>query len=152
MSAQEFNIRIEARNAKQQRVIAGILDGLQRDFPEVNVRIEPESKELVPEEVVLLVFVTVASEVLAAVVLGFLDKFWSHLKNKGISPVLSGMDSVQREAENYLLNIGIFDFKIIKREDRGLYVFFQFKSKAAVHHLYISRSDMKIIKYERVAR
>lgn len=150
MSAQEFNIRIEARDSKQQKDIASALDELRKDFPELNVRIEPESKELVPGEVVLIVFVTVVSEVLATVALKFLDKFWDRLRNKGISPILSSMDSVQREAEIYLLNMGIVDFETIKREDKGLYVFFVFKSKDASHHLYIASSDMKIIKYEKV--
>lgn len=150
MSAQEFNIRIEARDSNQQKDIANALAELRGDFPKLNVRIEPESKELVPGEVVLIVVVTVASEVLAAVVLRFLDRFCDRLKNKDISPILSSMDSVQREAENYLLNMGIVDYKIIRREDRGLYVFFMFKSKDASHHLYISRSDVRIIKYEKV--
>lgn len=150
MSAQEFNIRIGARDSRQQKDITSALDELQGDFPELNVRIEPESKELVPGEVVLIVFVTVASEVLATVVLRFLGKFWDHLRNKGISPILSSLDSVQRTAENYLLNIGTSDLEIIEREDRGLYVFFAFKSKDALHHLYVSRSDMRIIKYKKV--
>jgi len=150
MPAQVFNIKVEARNSKQQKDIANVMDELQEEFPELNVKIEPESRELVPGEVVLIVFVTVASEVLAVAVLRFLDKFWKRLKNRGVSPVLLNVDSVQREAESYLLGLGIADFKLIKREDRGLYVFFLFESKGESHHLYISRSDKRIIKYERV--
>lgn len=150
MSAQQFNIRIEARDSKQQKDVANALDELRGDFPELKVRIEPESKELVPGEVVLIVVVTVASEVLAAVVLGFLDKFWNRLRNKGISPILSSLDSVQRTAEGYLLNMGITDYKIIRIENKGLYILFVFKAKDASHRVYISRSDMQIIRYERV--
>ena len=150
MFPREFNIRVEARDPNQQKDIAKALEELQRDFSELNVRIEAESKELVPGEVMLTISVAVASAVLAKVFLRFLDKLWDRLKTRGIKPILSSLDSVQRTAEDYLLNVGIGDFEIVKREDRGLYVFFVFKSKDASHRLYISKSDMSIIKYEKV--
>jgi hypothetical protein len=150
MSTQELNVRIEVRNPKQQKDIASILGELQRDFPELNARIKAESKGLLPEEAVVIVFVTVASEIVATAVLRFLDKLWNGLKRKDISPSLSSSESSQRAAEKYLLDIGIIDFEIIEREDRGLYVLFVFKSKGASHRLYVSRSDMRIIKYEKV--
>jgi len=60
------------------------------------------------------------------------------------------LDSIQRTAEGYLLNMGITDYKLIRRENKGLYALFEFKAKDASHCLYISRSDRQIIKYERV--
>ena len=150
LSSLQFNIKIEARNSKQQKDIASAVDELRGYFPELNVRIEPESKGLVPEEVVLMVLVTVGSKVLATAVLRFLDKLWKRLRNKGISPILSSLDSVHRIAEDYLLNMGITDYRLVRRENKGLYVLFELRAKDASHYLYISRSDNQIIKYERV--
>lgn len=150
MPIQEVSIRIEARDPKQQKDIASAINKLQKDYPELNVRIKPESEGLIPEEVVLIIFVTVTSEILATMVLRFLDKLWSSFRNKGISPSLLSPEVIQREAEKYVLDMGIVDFEVIKREDSGLYVLFVFKSKDASHRLYVSRSDMRIIKYEKV--
>ena len=150
MSPQEFKLKIEARNLEQQKNTEIVLDELRGDFGELEIRIEAESKGIVPEEVIFLIAATVTSKVLADVFLRFLEKLWSRLKNKGISPDIYSIDSVQKKAENYLLSLGILDAKITKREDRGLYVFFVFKSKRTSHSIYVSKSDLRIIQYERV--
>jgi hypothetical protein len=150
VSAQEFSISVEAQNPKQQKEIMSTIAKLQKEFSELHIKVDTESKELVPEEVLMIILVSVASEVLTKIVLGFLDKLWNDLKNKGISPTLSSLESIQGKAEKYLFDIGVVDFKIVKRESRGLYVFFLFKSKNASHRLYISSSDKRIIKYEKV--
>jgi len=150
MSAQEFNIKIKTRDLEQQKNTETVLDELRGDFGELEIRIKAESKGIIPEEVIFVIAVTVTSKVLADVFLRFLEKLWSRLRNKGISPDIYTMDSVQKEAENYLLSLGIMDAKIIKREDRGLYVFFVFKSKRTSHSIYVSNSDLRIIRYKRV--
>ena len=150
MCAQEFNIKIKTLDLEQQKNTETVLDELRGDFGELEIRIKAESKGIIPEEVIFVIAVTVTSKVLADVFLRFLEKLWSRLRNKGISPDIYTMDSVQKEAENYLLSLGIMDAKIIKREDRGLYVFFVFKSKRTSHSIYVSNSDLRIIRYKRV--
>jgi len=147
VSAQKFSIEIETRDLKQQKNAEILLDELRRDFKELDIGIKVESKGIVPEEALFIIAVTITSKVLADVFLRFLEKLWDRLKNKSISPNISNLDAVQKGAENYLLNLGILDAKITKREDRGLYVFFVFKSKKASHVIHISKSDLGIIKY-----
>ena len=150
MSAQEFNIKIKTRDLEQQKNTEIVLDELRGDFGELEIRIKAKSKGIIPEEVIFVIAVTITSKVLVDVFLRFLEKLWSRLRNKGISADIYTMDSVQKEAENYLLSLGIVDAKITKREDRGLYVFFVFKSKRTSHSIYVSKSDLRIIQYERV--
>lgn len=150
MLSKEFNIRIKTADPKQQKDVSRAISELQEEFAGLDVRIKSESKRIIPQEVILLVVVTVASEIVAEAVIRFLDELWNHLKERNISPILSSIDSVQRVAENYLSNIGIVDSEITKREDRGLYVFFAFKSKDSSYRIYVSNSDLKIIKYEKV--
>lgn len=149
MFGRELHIGVQARSPKQQKDISNTIERLQKDFPDMKIRIESESGQLVPEEVLLKVVISVASGVSSALVLKLLDRLWSKLRSKDISPILSGTDLIQKKAEKYLLDIGITDFDITKREDRGLYISFVFKSKKALHYLCVLKSDLGILNYRK---
>lgn len=137
------SFRITAENARQQRMINEHLKTIQQEFSEAQITVSPESKKIVPEEIVLLIAIQVTAEVLLKV----LDKVWKYLLKEDVKVDLASSDEARDRAEVFLKDKQILDFKIIKMEDRGLYVFLMYQARDGIHQFYISKSDLEIIKY-----
>lgn len=149
MTVKELTYRVRAHDPEEQNHVKRVLEDLRKEHPEVSVKIESESKKLVPQEVVLSIGITVASEILAVATLSFLDKLWKRLEKHEKDFILSSLDSAQRKAEKYLLDMGISDIELSEREDKGLYALFVFRSKKASYRLHISKADLQIIKFKK---
>jgi len=147
---EEFHINIKIYDSKQQKAIENILADLRKDFPFMDINIDIKSRKLIPFEVSLEIVMKIVAEVATKLMIKFLKKLWEKFKQNGITPKIEGLDIVQKKAENYLREIGVLNFEILKREDKGLYVFFIFKDYTNIlHHLYITSFDLRIIEYER---
>jgi len=149
MSARELKFQIRVRGPREQHDFNEVLKKLREEFPKIQAKIEPESKKLIPQEVILSICITVTSEIIAVAILTFLDKLWERLKKREDAFILSSIDAAQKKAESYLQSMGIIDLVLSKREDRGPYALFIFQTKNAFYRLYISKFDLQIIKYEK---
>ena len=145
-----YSFQVRAKDPGQQKLIEQTLQNLQTTFPEIDTQIQVLSKKLTPYEVVLLIAINVGVGIASKILINFLDKLWDALTRKKIPPSLPSLDSVQIAAEDYLRRLGVTHFQLFQRQDRGLYVFFDFKEATGVSHLiYITKSDKQVILYER---
>lgn len=144
VSFMSTSIMLKAENPEEQKAINEILVTLRRKFPTAKVNVVPESKKLLPEEIILLIAIQVSGDVIVRL----LDSLWNYLKNIHIEVTLDSVDHVQEKAEEYLRHKGIQDFSIVKRDDKGLYVNLVYRSKRHTHWFSVSRSDCAVLKYE----
>lgn len=150
-SKEEFCLNVKVHDPKQQLAIEKILQDLRKDFPSIETNIIVKSKKLAPYEIILSIIVSFFTGIAADITLKFLQNLYQKLKHSKISPEIEGLDSIQKGAENYLREIGVVDFQIVRRENRALYAFFIFKDRSGVaHHLYVTSSDLRVIGYKRV--
>lgn len=148
---EEFRFNVKIHDPNQQVTIKNILYDLRKDFPFIETDVNVKSKKLAPYEIILSIIISFVTGVAADLTLKLLERLQQKFKRSKISPEIKGLDRIQRKAENYLRQIGIVDFRIIRREDRGLYVFFIFKDHSGVaHHLYVTSFDLRVIEYKRV--
>jgi len=137
-----------AKDAEQQKFIRELSKKIEEEFSGIKIHIIPKSKKLAPNEVLLLIVINILSQISAQILFQLLEKLWKELSKGKIQTELPSLDKVQEKAENYLKAKNLLNYKIIKREDRGLYVYLVYKTMKAVHMFYISRFDLEIIKYE----
>jgi hypothetical protein len=137
-------ITVSAEDSEEQKAIVEISRKIRSEFPEVKIDVTTESKKLLPEEVILLIVIEVSSEV----ILRLLDRLWNHLKQKNIRASLSSIENVQETAENFLRHKGLRDFRITKKDDRGLYTILIYQTSGHMHSFSISNSDLSILRYQ----
>lgn len=143
-------MRVATRNPTQQELVINTFERFRKDFPLVDFKVTVKSRKVVPWEVVLDVAIEVAKGMALALVIKAFEKLWKEIKRNNITVKLEGLDKVQKKAESYLIGIGVTSFEVIRREDRGLYVFFIFKDyKENLHHLYVTSFDLRVIEYQR---
>lgn len=145
-----YSFQVRPLNSSQQKVIEQTLKNLQSDSQNIGSQVQVLSKKLTPYDVILMIAITVTADITAKVLINYLDKLWRALMNQHISSLLPSLDVTQIAAEDYLRSQGVVDFQIIQKEDRGLYAFFNFKETTGTSHLiYITKSDKKVIQYQR---
>ena len=148
----QFCLNIKTQKPEQQASIERSLKDLTKDFPFVDINIKPESKKLVPFEILSSIAISFAVGISAKLMIRFFEKLYKKLTDDGITPEIEGLDRIQKKAERYLIEIGVRDFEIIRREEKGLYVFFIFRDNTgAMHHLYITSFDLRVIEYKRTS-
>lgn len=141
-------ITVVAKNADQQKLLGTLLGKIAQEFPQTEIEVTPESKKLIPGEIVLIIAINITSTIATGVLLRILDKLWEGLHQEDIQVKSSTLDQIQQKTENYLKAKNIVGFRIIKREDRGLYVRLTYKTTTSFHMFNVSKSDLEIIKYE----
>ena len=99
--------------------------------------------------IVLTIAISFGAKILATLFLKLLERLWERLKKIDASPDVHKIDEIVKIAEKRLFKLQIMDTKLIKFNDRGLYVHFMYKGKCEIHHLYYSKSDLQLINYER---
>ena len=123
---------------------------MEKEFEDISFEINAKEKKLVPFELVLDITIKVASGVAVGLVIKCLERLWEELRKKRITPETQGMDSIQGSAERYLEAIGVEQYKIVKRKDKGPYVIFVFQDeKGDKHRLFVTSFDLKIVDYRR---
>jgi len=145
MIPMKTSITVVAESSAQQGAIDKICKEFRKEFSGAEVSVKSLSKKLAPEEIVLLIAIQISSEI----ILKALDRLWAYLSKENIRVNLFSIDKVQGKAEDFLKDKKqIFDFKVIKMEDKGLYVILIYESKKYVHSFHIGKSDLEIIRYE----
>lgn len=145
-----FRLNVKMQMPEHQEAIEKSLEDLMAIFPFAKTSIKIESKKLVPFEVVSSIAISFAVGISTKLAIRFFEELYKKLRSSDATPEVEGLDRIQEKAEKYLLEIGVKGFKIIRREDKGLYVFFIFRDRdGAEHHLYITSFDLHVIEYER---
>ncbi len=145
-----YSFQVRARDPSQQKTMEHTLKNLQTTFPEIDTQIQVLSEKLTPYEVILLIAISVAADITSKILINFLDRLWDTLTRQKIPSLLPTLDSVQMAAEDYLRHLGVIQFQLVQKQDRGLYVFFAFKEATGVSHLiYITKFDKQVIEYRR---
>lgn len=123
---------------------------LNKEFENISFDINVKDRKLVPFELVLDITIKVASGIAASLVIKLLETLWEEFRKKKTVPETRGMDDIQSGAERYLEAIGVKQFKILERKDKGPYVIFVFKDeKGDKHRLVVTSFDLKIVDYRR---
>jgi len=147
---QTFHLHVVARDPTQQELVIDTFKKFREDFPFINFKVGVESRKVVPWEVVMDIAINVAKGIAVALVVKALEKLWKEIKRNDIAVKLEGLDTVQKKAESYLIEIGVTDFEVVRREDRGLYVFLIFRDhKGVYHYLRVTSFDSRVIDYRR---
>ena len=130
--------------------LEGTFQKLNEEFENISFDINIKEKKLVPFELVLDITIKVASGMAVGLVIKLLEKLWEELRKKKTVPETWGMDDIQSRAERYLEAIGVEQYKIVKRKDKGPYVIFVFQDeKGDKHRLFVTSFDLKIVDYRR---
>lgn len=145
----KVNITVLAKDAEQQKFILELSRKIEQETPGIKIHIATESKKLVPHEVLLIIAINIISQISSKILLRILDNLWKELTKKDLQVELSPLDKVQENAENYLRAKHLVDYEIVKKEDKGLYVYLVYKTFDSTHRFYISKSDLAIIRYEK---
>jgi hypothetical protein len=146
----KFLLHIVAHDPPQQEFVAKTFERLHEEFPSVDFKVAVKSRKVVPWEVVLEIAIDFAKGIAVTLVIKVLEKLWKEIKRNDIVVKLDEVDIVQKKAERYLTEIGITDFEVIKREDRGLYVLLIFRDNKGDHHrLRVTSFDSHVIDYRR---
>ena len=147
---QRFRLRVVAHDPAQQKLVTGTFEKFREDFPFIDFKVTVKSKKVVPWEVVLDIAINVAKGIAVALVIKAFEKLWKEIKRNDIAVKLEGLDMIQKKAESYLIEIGVTDFEVVRREDRGLYVFLIFRDyKGINHYLRVTSFDLRVIDYRR---
>lgn len=140
----KVSLYIHAPDDKKQKSIEDLLTEIKREFPKAEITTTIKEEKIIPEEALLQIGLVVSAEVLIRI----LDKLWKHFAEKEIKVEQNTGDLAQVKAEEYLKHRQLNNFKIIKREDKGLYVYLIYEINGFRHRFHISKSDLEIIKYE----
>jgi hypothetical protein len=127
-----------------------ILEQMEKEFKGITFGIKPKEKRLVPLEIILDISINVGAGFGTAALIKLLERLWRELKKNKLAPQTYGLDAVQSFAQRYLQSIGVKDFNILKRQDKGPYVQFLFGDKRNCKHIIaVTTFDLKILSYER---
>jgi len=127
-----------------------ILKQMEKEFKGITFDIKPKEKKLAPLEIILDISIKVATGLGTAALIKFLERLWREFKRNELTPQIHGLDAVQSFAERYLQSIGVKEFKILMRKDKGPYVQFLFRDKKSCKHIIVVTTfDLKILTYER---
>lgn len=149
-SEQRLRLSVVARDPTQQKLVIDTFERFRKDFPFVELEVTVKSRKVIPWEVVLDVAIDITKGIAVALVIKAFEKLWKEIKRNDIAVKLEGLDKAQKKAESYLIEIGVTNFEVIRREDRGLYVFLIFRDyKGNLHHIYVTSFDLRVIEYER---
>ena len=126
-------------------------DEIEKEFRNTRLGMNVKDKKLVPFELALDITVKVASGIAISLVIKLLERLWDEFRRKKVVPQIQGMDGIQGTAESYLRAIGVKEFKLMKRQDKGPYVTFAFEDEIGNRHtLLVTSFDLKILRYERM--
>jgi hypothetical protein len=137
----KFQIKAEI---EQRKAIDTFIKETRKEFPEAKISATPAGKKLVPEELILLIAVDVS----AAILIKVLDKMWNFLSERVVEDEAAKLEQVREIAEGFLLSRQVHDFRLTKSEDKGLYFLLIFAKHDSIYRFYISKYDLRILKYE----
>jgi len=130
-----------------------LLSQMQKEFEGITFATKVTGKRLVPSEIIVDLTIKLTTGIAIAVFIKFLERLWGELGRQELTPHTFGPDDIQARAERYLLSIGISDFGVIRRIDKGPYVEFVFKDgKGHEHKVVITSFDLRILSYEKKGR
>jgi len=131
-------------------MISVVFDSLKESFPIGELDMKVEDRKITPFEIGLLVIIGFTSSVSAEIVIRLLDRLWMKLTQNDLLPEIENIGRIQTRAENYLKEIGVTLFSTTRREDKGLYVKFEFEdNQGFFHDLHVSKTDLQILRYIR---
>jgi len=146
----QISLRMKLHDPEQQRMISKIFDSLKESFPIGELDMKVEDKRITPFEIGLLITIGFASSVSAEIIIRLLDRLWTKLTQNNVLPEIQNIDRIQTWAENYLKETGVPLFSTTRREDKGLYVKFEFEDNQGFSHdLHVSKTDFRILRYIR---
>jgi hypothetical protein len=141
---------LKMNESRSEADLEKVLRQMEEKYKGITFDIKVAERKLVPLQIVLDVTIQVVTGLAAAAFIKFLERLWEELKEKELDPQTYEIDAIQSFSERYLKSIGVTEFTILERKDRGPYVQFVFEDKKGYRHFIVVASfDLKILKYEK---
>lgn len=145
-----YSMTLKMNESRSEADLEKVLRQMEEKYKGITFDIKVAERKLVPLQFVLDVTIQVVTGLAAAAFIKFLERLWEELKEKELDPQTYGIDAIQSFSERYLKSIGVTEFTILERKDRGPYVQFVFEDKKGYRHFIVVASfDLKILKYEK---
>jgi hypothetical protein len=143
-----FSVETETENWEPD--LRKALEDVQCEFNNIHFNLGTGKKRLIPVEGLIEITMVVGGTVAAEVTLRILERLWQRLKEHGLGMKTEVIDAVQSFAEEYLESIGVREYVLLRRTNKGPYVKFKYRDKKKyVHIVDVAAIKLQILNYEK---